>query len=77
VLGEEVNAVRVMLDEVIPGHSVTFFHSDAVLQLWTGHTFTATPKAPAGLKIDAMLALDSQETSPEDLKANFGKRDMG
>jgi hypothetical protein len=74
VLGAETNAVRVMLDEVIPGHSVKFFHSDAVLVLWTGHTFTTTPKAPAGTRIDAMLALDSQETSPEDLKANFGKQ---
>jgi hypothetical protein len=59
---------------VIPGHAVKFFHSDAVVMLWTGHTFTTTPKAPAGARIDAMLALDSQETSPEDLKANFGKR---
>jgi hypothetical protein len=73
-LGQEVNAVRVMLDEVIPGHKVTFFKSDAVLQLWTGHTFTATPKPPAGMRIDAILALDSQETTPEELKANFGKR---
>jgi hypothetical protein len=73
-LGEEVNAVRVMLDEVIPGHSVKFFRSDAVVMLWTGHTFTAVPKAPEGTTIDAMLALDSQETTPEELKANFGKR---
>ncbi len=72
-LGEETNAIRVMMDEVIPGHSVTFFKSDAVLILWTGHTFTAIPKAPAGIRIDTMLALDSQETSKEDLKANFGK----
>ena len=62
------------LDEVIPGHAVKFFHSDAVLMLWTGHTFTTTPKAPEGTTIDAMLALDSQETSAEELKANFGKR---
>ena len=73
-LGEETNAARVMLDEVIPGHQVSFFKSDAVLILWTGHTFTATPKGPAGTRIDAMLALDSQETTPEELKANFGKR---
>jgi hypothetical protein len=73
-LGEETNAIRVMMDEVIPGHSVSFFKSDAVLVLWTGHTFTATPKAPDGIKVDAMLALDSQETSKEDLAANFGKR---
>jgi hypothetical protein len=73
-LGRQVNATRVMLDEVIPGHNVTFFKSDAVLVLWTGHTFTATPKAPAGIHVDAMLALDSQETSKEDLAANFGKR---
>jgi hypothetical protein len=73
-LGAETNAVRVMLDEVIPGHAVSFFKSDAVLVLWTGHTFTAKPKAPAGIWIDAMLALDSQETTPEELKANFGKR---
>jgi len=74
VLGAEINAVRVMLDEVIPGHSVSFFKSDAVLQLWTGHTFTAKPKAPAGIWVDAVLSLDSQETTPEELKANFGKR---
>jgi hypothetical protein len=73
-LGEETNAVRVMLDEVIPGHNVKFFHSDAVLTLWTGHTFTAMPKAPEGTRIDTMLALDSQETTPEELTANFGKR---
>jgi hypothetical protein len=73
-LGREVNAVRVMLDEVIPGHKVSFFTSDAVLILWTGHTFTAAPKTPAGIRIDAILALDSQETTPEELKANFGKR---
>jgi hypothetical protein len=72
-LGGEVNAVRVLLDEVIPGHKVSFFKSDAVLTLWTGHTFTATPKPPPGMRIDAMLALDSQETTPEELKANFGK----
>jgi hypothetical protein len=75
-LGEETNAIRVMMDEVIPGHGVSFFKSDAVLVLWTGHTFTATPKAPDGIKVDAMLALDSQETSKEDLAANLGKRSV-
>ncbi|MBU6258029.1 MAG: EthD domain-containing protein [Burkholderiales bacterium] len=73
-LGERLGAARVVLDEVVPGHRVKCFDSDAVLMLWADHPFTAVPAAPAGTTLDAVLVLDSQETPKDELKAGSGSR---
>ena len=72
-LGADSGATRVTLDEIIPGHDAPLFKSDAVLHLWIGHRVEIKTEPPAGVRIDAVLMLDSQETPLEDLKANFGK----
>jgi hypothetical protein len=72
-LAKETGALRVIMDEVIPGHVSTLFKGDALLHLW-GPTTIPALEPPAGLHVEMAMTLDSQETPPEDLKANFGKR---
>jgi hypothetical protein len=72
-LAKETGATRVIMDEVLPGHISTLFKGDSVLHLW-GPTALPHLEAPAGLHVEQVMTLDSQETPPEELAANFGKR---
>jgi hypothetical protein len=72
-LAKETGADRAIMDEVVPGHVSTLFKGDALLHLW-GPTAIPDLEPPAGLHVEMAMTLDSQETPPEDLKANFGKR---
>ncbi len=74
-LAAEAKATRVVIDDVAPGHKAALFTGDAVLTLWVdeGATAPAVPP-PEGVAVQAVLVLDSQETTPEELEANFGRR---
>ena len=72
-VAKQTGATRVIMDEVMPGHASTLLKGDALLHLW-GLTAIPALEAPAGLHVEQALTLDSQETPPEELRANFGKR---
>jgi hypothetical protein len=75
VLAGEAKAARATIDDVAPDHESPFFTGDAILTLWVDKATAApTVPPPAGIRVQATLVLDSQETPPEELKANFGKR---
>ncbi|MDB5394062.1 MAG: hypothetical protein JWM91_1568 [Rhodospirillales bacterium] len=72
-LAEETGAIRVIMDEVVPGHVSTLFKGDALLHFWSKGTATLPNlEPPAGLLVEQAMTLDSQETTPEELAANFG-----
>jgi hypothetical protein len=74
-LAAAFQASRAELDSVIPGHVAPLFTGDAVLTLWVDETETLLDLVPpGGIIVQAALLLDSQETTPEELKASFGKR---
>lgn len=72
-LAKDTGATRVIMDEVFPNPDSTLFTGDSILHLW-GPTAIPELEPPAGLHVEQAMTLDSQETPPEDLKANFGKR---
>jgi hypothetical protein len=72
-LATEHAAIRATIDEVMPGHLSAAFTADAVLTLWMADGATLVdPAPPAGLAIQAILALGSEETAPAELSAAFG-----
>jgi hypothetical protein len=74
-LAGESKATRAELDEALPGHHSPLFTGDAILTLWVdAGTPAPDPRPPKGVLVQATLALDSHETPPEELKANFGRR---
>lgn len=74
-MGEAAGASRVTLDEVIPGHASPYFKGDAIVTLWVARDVPAPAVTlPVGLAVQAMLTLDLHETTPEELRANLGKR---
>jgi hypothetical protein len=74
-LAAEAQATRGEIDETAPGHKSPFFTGDAILMLWVGAD-TPAPVAPPpeGVAVQAALVLESEETTPEELQANFGRR---
>jgi hypothetical protein len=72
-LAAQTGASRVIMDEVLPGHVSTLFKGDSVLHLW-GPTALPALEPPAGLHVEQAMTLDSQETPPDELAANFGTR---
>ncbi len=74
-LAAEAGATRAVLDEALPGHKSPFFSGDAILTVWVAaDTPVPDVTTPAGIAVQATLEFDSQETTPEELKANFGRR---
>ncbi len=77
-LSETTGAARAVVDEVLPGHQSPLFAADAVLILWLGGADAPTPiDPPAGITVQAMLVLDSQETPPEELAAAYATKGPG
>ena len=66
---------RLVLDEVLPGQDEAGFPAQAVLTAWraNGGDILRDAVPPAGIKIRSTLLLDSQETTPAELAAAFGK----
>jgi hypothetical protein len=74
-LGADVDATRVVLDEILPGQKTpALFTADAILTLWVDDNQALSPRPPSGIQIRAALALESEETTPAELAAAFGKR---
>jgi hypothetical protein len=74
-LAAEAKASRAELDEALPGHKSPIFTGDAIMTLWVDADTTppAVPP-PGGVAVQAALVLESHETTPAELKANFGRR---
>lgn len=66
---------RLILDEVLPGQDEMGFPAEAVLTAWRadGGDVLRDAVPPSGIQIRATLLLDSQETTPAELTAAFGK----
>jgi len=66
---------RMVLDRVLPGQAESGFPADAVLTAWrTGdRAIFRDAASPAGIQIRATLELASEETTPAELAAAFGK----
>jgi hypothetical protein len=74
-LAAESKASRAELVEALPGHRSSLFTGDAIVTLLVApETPTPIAPSPGGVLVQATLALDSHETPPEELKANFGRR---
>ncbi|HLG89607.1 MAG TPA: EthD domain-containing protein [Alphaproteobacteria bacterium] len=67
---------RLVLDEVLPGQESMNFPGDAVLTAWpAGDRPVLRPAVPPdGVTIRASLLVESDETTPQELKDAFGKR---
>jgi hypothetical protein len=67
---------RLVHDEVLPGQEAMGFPGDAVLSAWPSGDRPVLRGAvpPQGITIRASLLVESDETTPEELKAAFGKR---
>ena len=68
--------LRLVLDEVLPGQEAMGFPGDAILTAWPAgnRTVLRGARPPEGIAIKASLLVESEETTPEELKAAFGKR---
>jgi len=74
-LAAQTQAERSILDVVTFRSEGTRFTADALLTLWLPQSrMPARAKPPKGVKVQAQLLMAAYETTPEDLKANYGKR---
>ncbi len=60
------------LDIVLPGGDPGGLAADAVVTLWAPRRTVSLVDLPAGVGLLAILTLESQETPPDELTANFG-----
>ena len=67
---------RLVLDEVLPGQEAMGFPADAILTAWPAGNRPVLRGAvpPEGITVKASLLVEADETTPEELKAAFGKR---
>lgn len=74
-LATEAKATRLEVDETLPGHRSPFFSGDAIVTVWAPDgTEPPSVAPPPGVTVQAMLVLESHETTPEELKDAFGRR---
>ena len=67
---------RIVLDEILPGQDEAGFPADAVLTAWRAadRDILRGAAPPAGVRVRATLLVESEETTPAELKAAFGTR---